>query len=136
MTQPPHDEQTASSPEELREQIEQTRTELGHTVEALAAKADVKARAKDKATHLKEQATDRTDALKAQATATAGKARTRAVGLAHQARQQTPEPLRQWAAQGARTAQNNRTVLLATVSTGALVLWLSLRRRGGKPRRR
>lgn len=38
MTQPPNDEPTASSPEELREQVEQTRSELGETVEALAAK--------------------------------------------------------------------------------------------------
>ncbi|KAF5993697.1 hypothetical protein FNV65_40950 [Streptomyces sp. S1A1-8] len=34
MNQPPHDEPTAASPEELREQVEQTRT--GQTVEALA----------------------------------------------------------------------------------------------------
>jgi DNA-binding XRE family transcriptional regulator len=32
---------------ELRHDIQQTRTELGHTVEALAAKVDVKARAHD-----------------------------------------------------------------------------------------
>ena len=34
-------------PEALRREIEQTRAELGETVEALAAKADVKARAQD-----------------------------------------------------------------------------------------
>ena len=43
-------------PEVLRQEIEQTRTELGDTVEALAAKADVKARMRDKADELKEQA--------------------------------------------------------------------------------
>jgi hypothetical protein len=32
-------------PEEIREEIERTREELGETVEALAAKTDVKARA-------------------------------------------------------------------------------------------
>lgn len=38
---------TASSePEQLREQIEETRQELGNTVEALAAKTDVRAQAR------------------------------------------------------------------------------------------
>ncbi|WP_436847998.1 DUF3618 domain-containing protein [Streptomyces coeruleorubidus] len=50
MTQPPHDESTASSSEELREQVEQTRHELGETVEDLAAKTDVKSRAPEQAT--------------------------------------------------------------------------------------
>jgi hypothetical protein len=36
------------SPEEIRRDIEETRGELGDTVEALAAKADVKAQAKEK----------------------------------------------------------------------------------------
>jgi Protein of unknown function (DUF3618) len=36
-------------PQELREEIERTREQLGETVQALAAKADVKARAQDKA---------------------------------------------------------------------------------------
>lgn len=34
---------TAKHPEQIREEIEATRQELGDTVEALAAKADVKA---------------------------------------------------------------------------------------------
>jgi hypothetical protein len=38
---------TPSEPEALRREIERTRTQLGETVEALAAKADVKARAQD-----------------------------------------------------------------------------------------
>jgi hypothetical protein len=36
----------ARDPEEIREEIEATREDLGETVEALAAKADVKAQAK------------------------------------------------------------------------------------------
>jgi hypothetical protein len=54
MTEPPHDEPTASSPEELREQVEHTREELGQTVETPAAKTDVKARAQEKAAEVKE----------------------------------------------------------------------------------
>jgi hypothetical protein len=38
--------------EALREEIERTRVRLGQTVQALAAKADVKARAQDKAAQL------------------------------------------------------------------------------------
>ena len=43
-------------PEELRHEIEQTREELGDTVEALAYKADVKAQAKDRVSSAKEAA--------------------------------------------------------------------------------
>jgi hypothetical protein len=39
---------TSKDPEEIREEIEATRRELGDTVEALAAKADVKAIAHEK----------------------------------------------------------------------------------------
>jgi hypothetical protein len=45
----------AVDPDVLREQIEQTRAELGETVEALAAKTDVKAQAKAKLAEGKEQ---------------------------------------------------------------------------------
>lgn len=42
--------------DQLRAEIDQTRNDLGETVEALAAKADVKARAQEKATELKDRA--------------------------------------------------------------------------------
>jgi hypothetical protein len=42
--------------EELQHEIEQTRQRLGETVDELAAKTDVKARAKAKAAEAKEQA--------------------------------------------------------------------------------
>jgi hypothetical protein len=77
MTQPPHDEQTTSSPEELREQVERTRAELGDTVEALAAKTDVKTRAHDKAAELKGQAAAKAGKLKEQAGEQAGEMRRR-----------------------------------------------------------
>jgi len=41
--------------EEIRRKIEETRAELGETVEALAAKADVKARVKEKQHELAEK---------------------------------------------------------------------------------
>ena len=43
-------------PEQIREDIEATRQELGDTVEALAAKADVKARMRDKVASTKQSA--------------------------------------------------------------------------------
>jgi len=43
-------------PEEIRADIEHTREELGDTVEALAAKTDIKAQAKAKVQHTKEHA--------------------------------------------------------------------------------
>jgi len=43
----------------LREEIEQTRAELGETLEALAAKADVKARLHDAADDAKERLQER-----------------------------------------------------------------------------
>jgi len=43
------------SVDELRAEIQQTRSELGETVQALAAKADVKARAKDQVEQTKQK---------------------------------------------------------------------------------
>ena len=50
-------------PEELREQIEETREELGDTVEALAAKTDVKARARAKVEESKSAAAEKKNHL-------------------------------------------------------------------------
>ncbi|WP_433295132.1 DUF3618 domain-containing protein [Actinoplanes sp. CA-030573] len=53
--QPPAPKPTV---EELRAGIQQTRAELGETVSALAAKADVKARARDEVERVKVRALD------------------------------------------------------------------------------
>ncbi len=52
-----------TEPEALRREIEQTRAELGETVEALAAKADVKARAQDAVDDVKERARGAVDSV-------------------------------------------------------------------------
>ncbi|MEU9081322.1 DUF3618 domain-containing protein [Streptomyces sp. NPDC048357] len=57
------------TPEKLREQVEHTRDELGQTIEALAAKADVKAQAKERTAALKEQAAEKTVLVTDQVTA-------------------------------------------------------------------
>lgn len=56
MTHTPADQHSTPTPAELREQIEHTRHELGDTVQALADKTDVKARARQKAGQLKDDA--------------------------------------------------------------------------------
>lgn len=59
----------AQSPEELRRDIEQTREQLGDTVEALAGKTDVKAQAKRRITALQGTARQKRDQVKAKAKA-------------------------------------------------------------------
>ena len=51
------------SPEELRAEIEEVREDLGDTAAALAAKTDVKARAREKADALKQSAAAKKDDL-------------------------------------------------------------------------
>jgi hypothetical protein len=51
------------SPEQLRAEIEDVREDLGQTAEALAAKTDVKTRAREKADELKRSATAKKDDL-------------------------------------------------------------------------
>jgi ElaB/YqjD/DUF883 family membrane-anchored ribosome-binding protein len=51
--------------QQLQHQIDETREELADTVEALAAKTDVKARAKEKAVHIRAQAVRRLEPLTA-----------------------------------------------------------------------
>ena len=53
----------AKDPEQIREEIEETRRELGDTVEALAAKADVKTRMHDKVESTKESVAHKKDEL-------------------------------------------------------------------------
>jgi ElaB/YqjD/DUF883 family membrane-anchored ribosome-binding protein len=54
--------------EEIEADAEQTRNELGHTVEALADKLDVKERAKEKAAETREHVVERADSLRHAAT--------------------------------------------------------------------
>lgn len=73
-----------TDPAELRRDIEQVRGELADTVNALAAKADVKGRAQDKAQEFKAQAIQTTHQVRAQAPETAQQL----VGTARQKAQQ------------------------------------------------
>ncbi len=57
------DDDSQKSPEQLRAEIEETREDLGDTVEALAAKTDVKTRARERAEELKRSALLKRDEL-------------------------------------------------------------------------
>jgi len=60
-------EQGARDPAEIREEIEDTREELGETVAAVAEKTDVKKQAQAKKDELKGRATEKANEAKAKA---------------------------------------------------------------------
>ncbi|MFG2617309.1 DUF3618 domain-containing protein [Streptomyces sp. NPDC048507] len=127
MTDDPHTHIGTPTPEELREQVERTRDELGATVEALAGKADVKARAKEKTAAVKEQAAQKSALV-------AGQIRTKAQQAARLVKDRTPDPvldpLLDSAGRGATLARSNRGPLLAFGA--ALVVILLIRRGRGR----
>jgi ElaB/YqjD/DUF883 family membrane-anchored ribosome-binding protein len=65
---------TPADPQELRAEIERTRADLGETVQELAAKADVKARAKQAAGDAADRARQKLSGVKDQAAQAAGTA--------------------------------------------------------------
>ncbi|WP_406364603.1 DUF3618 domain-containing protein [Streptomyces sp. NBC_00645] len=149
MTHTPADRPSAPNPEQLREQIEQTRHDLGQTVQVPADKTDVKARTQHKAGELKEQAVVKADELKAQAAKAtsqvqdklpdsvkdkaaqaAGQVRATAARAGRMWEEKAPEPLRQKTAQSAQLARDHRTVLLVGAA-GVTVLWLASHRKKG-----
>ncbi|WP_405914647.1 DUF3618 domain-containing protein [Streptomyces sp. NBC_00728] len=145
MTHTPADQHSTPTPAELREQIEHTRHELGDTVQALADKTDVKARARQKAGQLKDDAVAKAGELKVQATKAAsqaqdklpdsfkekvaqaaGQARATATQAGRTWEEKAPAPLQQKTAQSAQLAREHRTLLL-TAAAGITVLWLASR---------
>jgi len=73
----------AKGPDELRQQIEETRSRLGDTVEELAFRADVKGRAKARAAGLKDRAGAMTGHLRSSATQAAHRAQEKATRASH-----------------------------------------------------
>lgn len=63
---------TPTDPQELRDEIEQTRAELGRTVQELAAKTDVKTRARQAVGDATGRAREKVAGVKDQAAQTAG----------------------------------------------------------------
>lgn len=113
MTPPEHDVGGGEkTPQELRQDIEQTREELGDTVEALAEKTDVKAQAKDRIAAVKSTAQQKKDELIAKAKAA------------------SPDSASAGAQQVASTVQRKPVPFTAggAFAAGALVGWLMGRR--------
>lgn len=99
------------SPEEIERDIERTREQLGDTVEALAAKTDVKAQAKAKVDEVKGRVQEKADELKGKAQST------------------TPESAQQG---GQAVVERVRSNPAPFVLGGAVVLAFLLGRRSGK----
>jgi hypothetical protein len=140
VTGPPDDIQ------ELRQEIEDTRDQLADTVQQLAAKADVKARAHDKAVELTQKVKSKASQTQAHADASATNARSqvarrtaaarqqvmpfvsagkdhlhsRAAALGAPVREATPEPVRQAVSKAASIVRHRRAPLAA--AAGALVV--------------
>ena len=145
---PPDDRQA------LQEEIERTREHLGETVEALVAKTDVKAQAKDKvgqltdrvkgstaqakeqaaakAAQAKEQLTTKTQDVK-QAAATNGapakeQFQARATAVGGKVRDVTPEPV-QRAARHAAARTSPRQASIVAAAVGVVILGIIVIRR-------
>jgi gas vesicle protein len=86
-------------PDELRQDIEQTRAELGETVEAIGYKADVPSRAKEKVS-------DKVESVKAKVSGTATRAKEAVTGTAARAGEATPS-------RGAVTQRSRRAAGMA-----------------------
>ncbi len=110
------------TPEEeaLAEEIQHTRQQLGETVEALAAKADVKARAQHRAA-------EATSSLRGRARA----AKDKVAGQAAELRGAAPAPVQRSAGQAVVIVRGQRgKAAVAALAGAALVLaWLTVRRR-------
>lgn len=103
------------SPEEIREDIGQTREELGDTAAALAAKADVKGQARAKVDELKQTAQQRKEELTDKARDAGSKAK-----------EATPESIGAGASSVVSSAQEN-PVPLAVVAAfvgGLAIGWI------------
>jgi ElaB/YqjD/DUF883 family membrane-anchored ribosome-binding protein len=104
-------ERPPSDPDALREDIAETREELGDTVEALSEKADLKGQAKARVE-------DQRRALRQRQ----AEAKARLEGLRGQLSEATPEDARRAAAQAATTAKDRPLPALALALALGLVL--------------
>lgn len=132
-------------PNALVEDINRTRADLGDTVEALVAKADVKAQAKQRAAEVSGQAKEKLQTMKqelagraSQLTGRAGQTRQAAaangktvLGAGASAWGKAPEPVQHGAQRVARTVRQHRVPVAAAAGAVLVVTvgWLAVRRR-------
>jgi prophage DNA circulation protein len=116
-------------PEQLKQEIERTREQLGETVEALVAKTDVKARAKERAGQLSQVVKDKTAQAKDQTTAAVGQARGQLAGKTPDAKTVT-QPVQRAAQHVKQRAASPAGGLVAAAVAGVAVLgFIVIRRR-------
>jgi ElaB/YqjD/DUF883 family membrane-anchored ribosome-binding protein len=89
---PAESSEEAKTPAEIRAEIDQTREELGDTVEALAEKTDVKAQAKAKVEDVKTQAKAKVEEVKAKAAEAAPESPQEGVQQVQTLVKQNPKP--------------------------------------------
>jgi hypothetical protein len=127
-------------PQELAEDIERTREQLGETVEALTARLDAKAQARATAAQLKNRAAGvtarvadrvKTSPLRQQLAGKTENLTNAAAGGRANAARFTPEPARRATARAARTARERPLPYAAAAGAAAVLLigWLAWRRR-------
>jgi len=97
------------TPEDIEADIERAREELGDTVEALAAKTDVKGRAKARATETKEAVTEKLS------------------GIGDSAREAAPDSASAGAQQAVQAVKENPdyVVLAGAFTAGVIAGWLA-----------
>jgi hypothetical protein len=138
---------------ELKKEIERTREELGETVEALIAKTDVKARAKDQVAQLSGRVQEKTMQAKSAVTARVSQMRGQFTGRVAGARHataaadgrarnrfqaqaavaggavlETPAALQRAARCAAATAPQRRMLIAVAAAGAVIVSYLTLRR--------
>jgi Protein of unknown function (DUF3618) len=128
----PTSQDSASGPERLREETERIRSDLAETVDALAARADVKSRVQEKAAETREQVQQKVSTLGAQAKDTASAVSSQAKERAGAVGDQAKDKVRQ-----ARGVVRENPVLVAAggaALVAAVAVALGVRR--GRTRRR
>ncbi|MFI1067492.1 DUF3618 domain-containing protein [Streptomyces spororaveus] len=125
MTNEPRTDIATPTPDELREQVERTRDELGQTIEALADKADIKAQAREKTADMMRHAA-------AEAGVAADQIRTKTRHAARLVKDTTSGPVLDRAGRAASMARAHRRPLL--VAGGAALVVLLLVRRSRRSR--
>jgi ElaB/YqjD/DUF883 family membrane-anchored ribosome-binding protein len=89
----PVTETAPREPEEIRRDIEETRAEMGDTVEALAEKADVKGQARRKIDDAKSSVSQKKDDLLGKAKGASPESATAAAGQVSEKARENPLPL-------------------------------------------
>jgi predicted phage tail protein len=133
-------EATERTPEQVQAEIEETRAELGDTVEALVAKTDVKGQAKqavndakatvaDKAAEVKQTVVGKKDDVAAKAADVKQTVADKKDDVAATAQESTPDSVGETGRRAVALAQDNRPALIVA---GAFALGLLIGSRRGR----